>query len=427
MAISVLTDWTLLINEGVNTATATFPSSLSAGSNRIVQIMCVMYNGSGNTLSPLAVTANDTVLPFGITATATFVDGDIISQTRLSLAVWQFLESDIANILNKTITSSGGTGTKSVLYRVLQDAKQAVPAATNKAYTTSNATQTMSLARLANSLTSGVSWTNLAATSLTQTNPARVSTVTMTSTRRVSYGSAADTANTSNFVVAGQGYTTSLVMNMESAPAQAIVSVNGGAGISAGSAGNTAQLSGFVSPPTGGNIGGVSFTNFSYNAGTQVATFDLPMYSDGSTWPAFDSTATVTITDGTNSPILNNVPTNPPAGYSNQVISSPATDGSTYLYDHTDVSNHEVSYPNGGYNATAGRNNIALSSDGGFTVTASFAGTYMMYKRDLTSGLVTLLNVTINEAGQVTDVKSLTTRGLTSRSITERAITARGL
>ncbi len=406
MAIAIVTDWTILTNEGAASSTVALPS-LSAPSGGILEILIVTYNGSGTASISTTVSANG--------QSASLVDGYTAAQTRLAIGVYQFLESQIADISTQTLTTSGATGTqKSVFYRLLSGAKQSVPTAVGKAHAIANGSQAISLTRDADSFTTAVSFCSAINTSITTGNPVRDAFLSLTSGRRLSYGSEPDTANTSDTTITAVQYSATVAYNRESAPSQSILSVNGGSGLVAGSTGNTAQLAGFISPPTGGNAGGVAFTNFSYNAGTQVATFDLSSYSDGSTWPNFDGNVTVTITDGTNSPILGGVPLDPPAGWAVVDITTPNTSDSTYIGRWADLVDYEIAY-----DTESGI--IEIGSDGG--VIKGVEGLHTMYKRNQTTGLVTQLNVTMNNAGEITNV----TRGLAAIGLSSAGLASIGL
>lgn len=181
-----------------------------------------------------------------------------------------------------------------------------------------------------------------------------------------------------------------------------LVSVNGGTGITAGSTGNTAQLDGYASTPTSATLGPLAMTNLSYNATTKVLTFDCPAYADGATWPLFDSTANFTVVAGAQSATLNNVPTNPPAGWAQVTISSPNTSDITYIGNHTDLSDHEIVYETKiGQSLTLPTEGLIVYADGGVSLPSDLAGDHIMYKRNLTTGLVIQLIVTINGDGEV--------------------------
>jgi len=89
-----------------------------------------------------------------------------------------------------------------------------------------------------------------------------------------------------------------------------IVSVNGGAGVAAGSTGNTlVTTSGFT--PTSITIGGIAATNI---AGTSPNfTFDFPLYTDENVWPLFGNQTLIASNGGTSANFT--VATRPQAGY----------------------------------------------------------------------------------------------------------------
>lgn len=209
---------------------------------------------------------------------------------------------------------------------------------------------------------------------------------------------------------------------------ESIISVNGGAGITAGSTGNTAQLSGYSSSPTSATIGPLSMTNLSYNSGSQVLTFDCPAYADGATWPLFDSTATFTVSNGSQSANLNSTPTNPPTGWATVTISGPNTTDSTYIGFYTDISNHEMVYETKiGESVLYPAVGLVITTDGGVSLPSDLAGDHIMYKRNLTSGVITQLTVAINDASEVVSVSGLTSIGLTSIGLTSTGLTSAGL
>lgn len=189
-----------------------------------------------------------------------------------------------------------------------------------------------------------------------------------------------------------------------SAVAESITSVNSGAGITAGSTGNTAQLAGYSTTPTSATHGPLAMTNLTYDGGPQVLTFDDVPYADGQTRPPFDGVAdfTVVASGSSQSSTLVNVPTNPPTGWATVTISSPVTDDITYIGNHTDLSNHEIVYETKiGQSLIFPTEGLVVYTDGGVSLPSDLAGDHIMYKRNLTTGLVIQLTVTINGDGDV--------------------------
>ena len=189
-----------------------------------------------------------------------------------------------------------------------------------------------------------------------------------------------------------------------SAVTESITSVNSGAGITAGSTGNTAQLAGYSTTPTSATHGPLAMTGLSYNGGPQVLTFDDVPYADGQTRPPFDGVAdfTVVASGSSQTATLVNVPTNPPTGWATVTISSPVTDDITYIGNHTDLSNHEIVYETKiGQSLIFPAEGLVVYTDGGVSLPSDLAGDHIMYKRNLTTGLVIQLTVTINGDGDV--------------------------
>lgn len=201
-----------------------------------------------------------------------------------------------------------------------------------------------------------------------------------------------------------------------SAVAESITSVNSGAGITAGSTGNTAQLAGYSTTPTSATHGPLAMQNLSYNSSTQVLTFDCPEYAGGQVRPPLDDLVDFVVSVGETSATLDDTPTNPPAGWTVILISSPSTTDSTSIASHTDISNHEIVYETKiGQSALFPAEGLVVAADGGVSLPADLAGDHTMYKRHLTTGLVTELVVTINNVNQVVGVKWLASSFITSK------------
>lgn len=215
-----------------------------------------------------------------------------------------------------------------------------------------------------------------------------------------------------------------------SAVAESITSVNSGAGITAGSTGNTAQLAGYSTTPTSATHGPLAMTGLSYNGGPQVLTFDDVPYADGQTRPPFDGVAdfTVVASGSSQSSTLVNVPTNPPSGWAQVTISSPNATDPTYIGYHTDISNHEIAYETKiGESVLYPAEGLVIATNGGVSLPSDLAGDHIMYKRNLTTGVITQLTVTINDASEVVSVSGLTSIGLTSIGLTSPGLTSVGL
>lgn len=285
MAYPIVSDWSLILNEGTATATATLPT-IGSGTNRIVLVGFAMYNGSGSASVPTSVTANGATAQLILAAP---------SQTRVAIGVYAFFETDIALISGQALNSTGGSGTqKSILVQVLEDRKQEIPLNSNIGYATATQTINVSLTRLAESFTTVFGLTSQTATSLTFTNPARTLAATLTSGRRVSTGTQNDTANTSDFVVSGTAYTNALAINLTVPAAYQIDSINSGSPIILGSS-SSWVTSGFDPDVNTGSVDGVSMASVS------AAGFGAFNLADGATIPRPGASRTVIAGNGSQS------------------------------------------------------------------------------------------------------------------------------
>jgi hypothetical protein len=189
-----------------------------------------------------------------------------------------------------------------------------------------------------------------------------------------------------------------------------IDSVNGGAGITAGSTGNIAVISGYDSPPTSGTFGGVSLTSFT--ADSDSAEFSMPGYVDGGVYPDPESNQNLVIGSDTVSVALNL-----PSGMDAVTISSAVDDDDTYIGYHTALSDgFKIVFP-------TESGNFSVSADGKVTATA---GTRECWKWNSSTGVMSLLNVTVNDAGMTVTI-GLTASALTASSLTSSGLTAAGL
>lgn len=378
---------TLVLNEGAMGATCTM-STIPAGSNRQVYVITACYNGGGNSSTPTSVTCNG--------KTATFIAGDPSGtpQNRATLSVHQFAEADVSAISGQTLTTSGATGTqKSVLIAVGQDSAQTAP--TNSVHqwiSTGGITQSMT--RVANSLTIALGFTAAGSTTLSFTNPAQNSFVALTSGRRITYGSAADTARTANFTstAGGSTATTALAFNVEPFPSGSITDLNGGASVKAGSTA-TVTASGFS--PTGGTGGGKALTGWT---GSNPYTFTQPAYVDGGTYPEPDTTQTFVFTDGSQSPTINGTLASP-NGMVSVVVASPVLDDAAYLpYWMASL----------GYTPVNGDRFVSTTADctvyADGRVTAPTGVSTVIWLWQASGTFTRSFNVTVNESGAITSV-----------------------
>lgn len=349
-APSILTGSVTILNQGAIGAAAMMPTSFAAGSDRLVWAVISTYDGGSTTNIPTAVACNGRV--------PTLVAGSTTPVNRTATGIYQFNEADIPFIANQSLTSTGATGSqKNIEVFVLQNCKQEATPRSNSGHLDATGTLALPLTRIAESFTFGYAFTSSADTLLTLTNPTRVGS-TLFTTRRASYGYAADTARTVDFTVAGSNRTYGVVLNVAPVPAQAITTVNSGNPVKIGGT-VSVSVSGFTKAITKGTIDGVPLTVASSSSVT------LPNLVDGAQLPRkgaarvlFLSSADDTETATTNIEVAN------PDGWASTVIevgfSTGEADSINYDFDPPlaaddilffDPAKGTV-YPNAGYEGT---------------------------------------------------------------------------
>lgn len=372
-------------------ATTTYPT-VPAGNNRFA-VMLVHYGSAAavNVTVPNSITIN------GVSGSYVAGDAPGSTQLRAGLTAWAFKEPSIAAISGGAVSITGGSG--GVITRaygfVVQDTSQvditrAAHARVQPA--TGSAGLSIALTRAANSYTVFAVYTQTNEP-ITLANPARDALID-----NINIGYEADTAQTANSTSQLKTYVQSgVVINFESVPSQAITDVNGGAGVIAGSTGNTASTSGFNSAPTSGTLGGKSIIITNYNSGTGVATFTAAGYVDGQAFPDPDTAMTLTLQNDTESASINGVPNLEPAGISSVTLSGINTAGK-YLGAHIP-------------GLANGDKLVCINTDGVFKVNPNTEvfewqpGTErLIWWRSATTGIMTLVVATFNNAGEVISV-----------------------
>lgn len=322
---SVLVPLTKILDEGAVGAAASLPP-IPAASNRIVVVFVAPYSGASTSQPPSSINSNG--------VTANLLAGDTVARERASLGVYLFGESDIAEISGQSITSTATGAQKSVFYAVLQDCDPSVVDFAS-AYSSTTATLTMPLSRLAESLTLAVAFSSTTGQTLTMTQPANDAVIALASGRQVTYGEQSEaTTQAVDHTVAGNARTSAIVVNFRNAAvSQSITSVNGGAGIRAGSTGNTADAAGFSAPPNSGTYGSLALSSVTGTATNPV--FSVPGYFDGEVYPDPTGTHALTLNAPGDETASINVPMLPPLGMAAVTIVEPVTESekSDYLGD----------------------------------------------------------------------------------------------
>lgn len=221
----------------------------------------------------------------------------------------------------------------------------------------------------------------------------------------------------------GSASTFDALVEIVTVPAGSTINtINGSAygEVKAGSSGNTVTTTAsFV--PTSGSHGGKAISAIAGSAGSY--TFTSATYVDGAAFPEPDTSQTFTITDGVET--LNAA----------SVFASPYDCSSVVLasIDNTNPKNITYYIPTASagdrivfpLELVLGSPTFGILSDGsGFAATTGLRTLWHWNSED---SIMTRLNVTVNEAGEVTSVNGLTALGLTARGLTARGLTARGL
>jgi len=395
-----ITPWTLILDQGSASANATMPT-IAAGSNRLVLMGVFMLHGSSTALTPATLTANSVV--------SNRYAGVATGTNLTSIALYIFTESQIAEISGQTITSTGTGQQKSIIYKLLGDCSQLGGWAQNSAYANSGTMPTMPLTREASSRTEAIACLQLAGTSLTMSEPSRDTYIELATGRRISLGYESDTARTVDFTVTRNSSTAAAVVNIGPVPAYLINSTNSGNPVEVG-ASFISSVTGFTGVASG-TLGGKGLTSLSYSSNTITAT--APVYVDGETFYEPGTNQTLTYVNGAETASAT-IPTASPDGMASVVIVNPETIDNTYLTEAiAGITNPDrIVFPTEG-------GNFAIAADG--KITTLTAGLRVLWWWKASSGVMTQLNVTINEVGAIVSA------GLTSAGLTRVGLTSAGL
>lgn len=392
--VTEITPWTLILNQGSVSANATMPT-IAAGSNRIVLMGVYMFHGSGNALTPTAITANS--------ITANRYSGVPTATSNCSLAFYIFTESQISSISGQTITSTGSGEQKSIIYKLLGDCSQSMSFAQNSGFASSGTMPAMPLTREAGSSTEAMAACGVSFTSLTMAEPSRDTYIELATGRRISLGYESDTARTVDFTVTRNTSTAAAVVNIGPVPAYLINSTNSGNPVEVGAT-FSSSVTGFTGI-TSGTIGGKALTGISYSSNTITAT--APVYVDGATFYEPDTNQTLTYVNGSETASAT-IPTASPDGMTSVVIASPVTDDPTYIGSvYTLANGDRLVYPTLG-------GDFFVDADG--KINALNAGTYVCWHWRVSDSVMTQVTLNISEAGAIVPPEP-TTRPLGGRPI----------
>ncbi len=317
-----------ILNAAAYTNTTTLPITLSSGSNRRIIVDEFRITGAGNVTAGTGLTLGGVAGRFdgGSTANTAYL--------RNAVRKYSWGEAEIAAMVGNTLATVGGSGgTVRFLAYSIQDASQSDLPTNNFTHNSapSVGTGSISLARTDN----GFTCVNLAFgvnVNATMSNPAKVASGT-SNNEHVGYqsdnsGTAAAATFSGNSGLTPYSH---LIVNYKPTPSQAITSINSGAGIRIGSTGNVAVTTGFTVDPDTITVGSLSGIITGYDSGTGEVTFDVPGPTHEDPYTDIDSTQTVTISVGSESAALNNVPFEPPLGSTPITVASPVNDDDRYL------------------------------------------------------------------------------------------------
>lgn len=200
--------------------------------------------------------------------------------------------------------------------------------------------------------------------------------------------------------------------SVESFPPASITTVNSGNPVKVGSTFNS-TVSGFTGAASG-TMDSKALTGVSYTTNTITAT--LPSYVDGGTYFEPDTTQTLTLVNGSETANTES-PTASPDGMDSVVLATPNMADSTYLtyWIPTATDDDRIVFPTEG-------GDFDVSETG--RVTCSTAGARVLWHWNSENSVMTRLNVTVNEVGDVVGF-GLTSSGLSGSGLTSSGLTSR--
>jgi len=404
---------TLLDGQANISATLVAPT-VSAGNNRKQIFILSHGNFSGD------VTVSTSLAVGGVTAT--YEGGHALGSTlsKSSVTIFSLNEAQLAAQSGSAVVITGGSYSRRLLVTIsIQDTAQ-TPSTSSGTYSSAGANTASgavtALTRFASSYTLFAVHAIQQSTA-TMTNPSRVDFWNSLSTQ-VSIGHAVDTARTvdASFTISSCPCAAAAV-NFAPFPTATINTINGSAfgAVKAGSTGNTVTTTSSFTP-TSGTHGGKAISAIAGSAGSY--TFTSAAYVDGATFPQPDTAQTFALTDGVSTPTASSVYSSP-NGMSSVVIVNPETIDNTYLTEAiAGIANPDrIVFPTEG-------GDFSIAANG--KITCATAGARVLWWWKASSGVMTQLNVTINEVGAIVSA-GLTSAGLTSSGLTRVGLTSSGL
>jgi len=404
-----MTQVTVLVTPSDVTASLVFPA-ITVGANRKALLMLSGTNGTTASM-PTSLTIG------GVTPTNEAGLALGASNPRSASGLFSLDETQIAAMSGSAIVYSGGNLAEPRLVAlVIQDTAQ-IATVDKSFYSSAGASvasgATAAFDRIAESWTF-FGFHNNSLSTATMSNPSTISAYSSANSR-TTIGYAADTARNiaSSFTVsASRIYAFSV--NFRPVPSQTITTTNGGSPVKVGST-FSSVVTGFTGIVSG-TIGGKALSSLNYSANTITAT--AASYVDGGVFYEPDTNQSLIYVNGVETASLL-IPTASPDGMTSVVIVNPETIDNTYLTEAiAGIANPDrIVFPTEG-------GDFSIAADG--KITCATAGARVLWWWDASSGVMTQLNVTINEVGAIVSA-GLTSSGLTSSGLTRVGLTSSGL
>lgn len=184
-----------------------------------------------------------------------------------------------------------------------------------------------------------------------------------------------------------------------------------------GSTGNNVQYIGFTSPVTSIVFGGV--TQSITAADLTNATFNRPAFVDGSTIQNPTASQSLVISNSVPETANLSAPSGIPSGNGSVVVASAPNDNPNRVGYYIALTDGDLLI----YPSESG--NFSLFSDGACSAMTTGLRTCWHWKAS--SGLLTQLNITVNDAGEIINVSTITSRALTLNGLAAVGLAIKGV
>lgn len=379
-----MTQVTLLVTPVDVTASLVFPT-ITAGANRKALLMISGISGATANM-PTSLTIG------GVVPTNEAGLNLSTGNSRAATGLFSLNETQIAAMSGSAIVYSGGSlGEPRLIAAVIQDTAQ-VTTVDKSFYSsgglTASSGSTAAFDRIAESWTFFGFHCNALGTA-TMSNPSTSANFSSANSRST-IGYAADTARTisSSFTIGASVRIYAFSTNFRPVPSQTITSTNGGDPVKNGST-FSSVVTGFTGIASG-TIAGEALSSLSYSSNTITAT--AASYVDGEAFYEPDTNQTLTYVNGVETASLL-ITTEPPDGMASVLLVSPNSSDPTYpAYYFAMNADDRLVYPTEG-------GDFEILDDSGISTTT--AGTRLCWHWNSSTSVMTQLNITVNDAGEV--------------------------